>query len=78
MNWSDIQNSWKDYQVNAKQQWDKLTDELLAATHGKREDLSSRVQEAYGLSKADSEKQISDWQARQQPKEQQPQQPAKQ
>ena len=77
MNWSDIESSWKDYQVNAKKQWDKLTDELLSATHGKRDELSSKVQEAYGLSPADSEKQISDWQSRQQPKEQ-PQQAAKQ
>ena len=32
---------------------------------GKREQLSSRVQEAYSLTKEDAERQISDWQGKQ-------------
>lgn len=65
MNWSNIESGWKDYQGNAGQQWSKLTDEQVADTMGKREELSSRVQEAYAVSKEEAERQISDWQAKQ-------------
>jgi len=65
MNWSNIESSWNDFKANAKQQWSKLTDEQITGTMGKREQLSSRVQEAYFLSKEDAERQISDWQSKQ-------------
>jgi uncharacterized protein YjbJ (UPF0337 family) len=65
MNWSNIESGWSDFKANAKQQWSKLTDEQINGTMGKREQLSSRVQEAYSLSKEDAERQISDWQSRQ-------------
>jgi uncharacterized protein YjbJ (UPF0337 family) len=65
MNWSTIENGWNDYKAAAKQQWSKLSDEQLNGTMGKREQLSSRVQEAYSLTKEDAERQISDWQGKQ-------------
>jgi uncharacterized protein YjbJ (UPF0337 family) len=65
MNWSNIESSWNEFKANAKQQWSKLTDEQIAGTKGKREQLSSRVQEAYSPSKEDAERQISDWQSKQ-------------
>ena len=65
MNWSQIETGWTSYTANAKQQWSKLSDEQLTGTLGKREQLSTKVQEAYGISKEESERQISDWQARQ-------------
>jgi uncharacterized protein YjbJ (UPF0337 family) len=65
MNWSTIESGWKDYQSNAKQQWSKLSDEQVEKTLGKREDLSSQVQQAYSVSKEDAERQISEWQSRQ-------------
>lgn len=69
MDWSNIESSLKDYQVDAKKRWDKLTDSLLAAAHGRRGELSGRVQEAYGLSKEAPEQQVSDWQSRPQAKQ---------
>lgn len=65
MNWSNIESSWNDFKANAKQQWSKLTDEQITGTLGKREQLASRVQEAYSVSKEDAERQISDWQSKQ-------------
>ena len=65
MNWSNIETGWNDFKANAKQQWGKLSDQQIADTLGKRENLSLRVQEAYTLSKEDTERQISDWQAKQ-------------
>ena len=65
MNWSQIETGWTSYTANAKQQWNKLSDEQLTDTLGKREQLSTQVQEAYGISKEESERQIADWQSRQ-------------
>jgi uncharacterized protein YjbJ (UPF0337 family) len=65
MNWSSIESGWNDFKSSAKQQWSKLSDDQIAGTMGKREQLSSRVQEAYALSKEDAERQISDWQSKQ-------------
>jgi uncharacterized protein YjbJ (UPF0337 family) len=65
MNWSSIESGWKDYQADAKQQWSKLSDQQIESTMGKREQLSISVQQAYALSKEETERQISDWQSRQ-------------
>jgi len=65
MNWSSIESGWMDFKANAKQQWSKLTDQQISDTLGKRDYLSLRVQEAYALSKEETERQITDWQSKQ-------------
>ena len=65
MNWESIEGNWKDFKGQAKQQWSKLSDEQLDKIAGKRDQLSGKIQEAYGISKDETEKQVSDWQARQ-------------
>ena len=65
MNWSNIESGWGEFKLSAKQQWSKLTDQQVADTLGKREYLSTKVQEAYSVSKEDAERQISDWQSKQ-------------
>jgi uncharacterized protein YjbJ (UPF0337 family) len=69
MNWSNIETGWNDYKANAKQQWSKLSDQQLNDTRGKRENLVSKVQEAYSLTKEDADRQISDWQSKQMEKQ---------
>jgi uncharacterized protein YjbJ (UPF0337 family) len=68
MDWTNIESGWKEYSVNAKNRWNKLTNELLEATNGKREHLAAKVQEMYGLTKEAAEQQIADWQSRQEVK----------
>ena len=63
MNWERIESNWKDFKGQAKQQWSKLSDEQLDKIAGKRDQLSGKIQEAYGISKDQTEKQVSDWQA---------------
>ena len=65
MNWSSIESGWKDYKADAKQQWSKLSEQQIDSTMGKREQLSISVQQAYALSKEETERQISDWQSKQ-------------
>ena len=65
MNWSTIESGWNDFKGNAKQQWSKLTDDQINGSMGKRDFLSSKVQEAYAVNKEEAERQITDWQNKQ-------------
>ena len=76
MNWSTIEQSWNDYKDGAQQRWSKLTEAQINGTMGKREFLSTRVQEAYAVSKDVAERQISEWQASQKEKQADKQAPA--
>lgn len=65
MNWDRIEGNWKQFRGNIKEQWGKLTDDQLTAIAGNRDQLVGKVQEAYGITKEETEKQISAWQSRQ-------------
>lgn len=65
MNWSTIESGWNEFKSSARHQWSKLSHEQIDSTMGKREQLSAKVQEAYALSKEETDSQISDWQSRQ-------------
>lgn len=71
MNWASIEEGWNQYKVSAKLQWDKLSEQQIAGTQGKREHLASRVQEAYAVNKEEAERQIMDWQSKQRPSDKQ-------
>ena len=58
MNWDIVQGNWKQFKGNVKTQWGKLTDDHLDVIDGKRIELSGKLQEAYGISKDEAEKQI--------------------
>ena len=58
MNWDRIEGNWKQLKGKAKVQWGKLTDDQLDVIAGKREQLVGRVQEQYGISKDEAEKQV--------------------
>jgi uncharacterized protein YjbJ (UPF0337 family) len=64
MNWDRIEGNWKQFKGSALQQWGKLTDDQLDVIAGKRELLLGRIQEAYGITKDETEKQIAAWQER--------------
>jgi uncharacterized protein YjbJ (UPF0337 family) len=66
MNWDRIEGNWKQVTGSVKQQWGKLTDDQLDVIAGKRDRLVGKIQEAYGISKDETEKQLTEWQDRQQ------------
>jgi len=65
MNWTHIESGWNEYKASAKQQWNKLSIPQLSDTLGRREFLSSKVQEVYALSKEETERQVAEWQSKQ-------------
>jgi uncharacterized protein YjbJ (UPF0337 family) len=64
MNWDRIEGNWKQFKGNVRQQWGKLTDDELDVVAGRRNLLMGRIQELYGISKDDTEKQLADWEKR--------------
>jgi uncharacterized protein YjbJ (UPF0337 family) len=58
MNWDRIEGNWKQLKGKARVQWGKLTDDQLDVIGGKREQLVGQVQEQYGISKDEAEKQV--------------------
>ena len=65
MNWDRIEGNWKQLKGNVKEQWGKLTDDHLDVIAGKRDQLTGKIQETYGITKEEAEKQITAWQNRQ-------------
>ena len=63
MNWDRIEGNWKQFKGSAKAQWGKLTDDHLDVLAGQRTQMAGKIQELYGISKDEAEKQLSDWQA---------------
>jgi uncharacterized protein YjbJ (UPF0337 family) len=64
MNWDIIEGNWKQYKGAVKQQWGKLTDDHLEQIAGKRDQLVGRIQESYGLTHDEANKQIDAFEER--------------
>ena len=61
MNWDIAQGNWKQMTGTIKQQWGKLTDDAMTQVNGKRDQLVGKIQEAYGISKDEADKQVKEW-----------------
>jgi uncharacterized protein YjbJ (UPF0337 family) len=65
MNWDRIEGNWKVFKGKIKERWGKLTDDELDVIAGKRDQLIGRLQKAYGITKDEAERQVSEWEMRQ-------------
>ena len=61
MNWEQVESKWEQLMGSAKENWSKLTDEALQQISGKREQLAVKIQEVYGITRREAEKQVWDW-----------------
>ena len=64
MNWDGIEGNWKQAKGKVQEQWGKLTDDYLDKIAGKREQLVGKIQESYGIAQDEAERQVKDWEAR--------------
>lgn len=63
MTWDRVQADWSRFKVNAKQRWDKLTEQQLNAIAGRRAILTRRIGDTYSLSMEEAERQVAEWHA---------------
>jgi uncharacterized protein YjbJ (UPF0337 family) len=59
--WLKIEGNWNQFAGKVKQKWGKLTDDDLATIKGHRQELVGKIQERYGIDKAEAEKQVDAW-----------------
>lgn len=59
--WMKIEGNWNQFAGKVKQRWGKLTDDDLAVIKGQRQELVGKIQERYGIAKAEAEKQVEQW-----------------
>jgi uncharacterized protein YjbJ (UPF0337 family) len=61
MNWDEIGAKWMQFKGSAKQKWGKLTDDDLDYVAGTRDRLIGRLQEKYGITKDEADRQAEEW-----------------
>ena len=61
MNWDSIEDNWKQLTVSARENWGKVSEQDFEQISGKREPLISRIQETYGITRREADKQVWDW-----------------
>ena len=58
MSWDTIEDNWKQFKGKVKEQWGALSDDHLDQIAGKRDQLSGKIQDFYGVSKEAADAQI--------------------
>jgi uncharacterized protein YjbJ (UPF0337 family) len=61
MDWKQISSKWDQFKGSVKQEWGKLTDDDLDYIAGTRDRLVGRLQEKYGVSEEEAERQAERW-----------------
>jgi uncharacterized protein YjbJ (UPF0337 family) len=61
MSWDKFADQWKEASGKAKQEWGMLMDHDLTAIDGKQDQLVGKIQEKYGISKSEAEKQVDEF-----------------
>ena len=61
MNWDRIEGNWKQFKGQIKEQWGRFTDDELDVVAGKRDQFLGKLQEKYGITKDEAERQLHDF-----------------
>jgi len=59
-----MDSMWDQMKGRVKQQWGKLTDDDLKQLQGHSDQLAGKLQERYGLTRDEAEKQATDFRSR--------------
>jgi uncharacterized protein YjbJ (UPF0337 family) len=62
MEWERISGNWMQWKGRIQERWGRLTEDHLDVIGGRRELLAGRIQQAYGLSREEAERQLRNWQ----------------
>lgn len=61
MNKDTMEGNWKELRGRVKKQWGKLTDDRLDEIDGKSDQLAGEIQNTYGVSREEAEKQVKEF-----------------
>ena len=61
MNWETLLGNWTQLRGRIRMQWGKLTDDHLDVIEGRRDLLLGKLQEAYGVTEEEADRQVKAW-----------------
>jgi uncharacterized protein YjbJ (UPF0337 family) len=61
MQWHEVERNWPKLRQRVRRHWSRLTQEDVAELTGKREALTRKLQERYGFSRQQAEREIEAW-----------------
>jgi uncharacterized protein YjbJ (UPF0337 family) len=61
MQWHEVEGNWPQLQNRVRRHWSRLTQEDVTQITGKREILVKRLQERYGFSRQQAEREVEAW-----------------
>jgi uncharacterized protein YjbJ (UPF0337 family) len=61
MNWDQVKGKWTEMKGEVKSHWADLTDDDLLAIEGERDKLVGKIQERYGVTKEEAERQVEEF-----------------
>lgn len=64
MNWTLVANNWHQFKGRVRARWMKMNEEQLAVIAGSRSALLSSIQSVYGVTRAEAEREIRAFEAR--------------
>jgi uncharacterized protein YjbJ (UPF0337 family) len=63
--WDRIESNWKQYMGSARLQWGRISVDELDIIAGARKTLAGQIQEVYGISRDEADKQVEAWRGQQ-------------
>jgi uncharacterized protein YjbJ (UPF0337 family) len=64
MNWTIAETNWHQFKGRIRARWIKFDEDQLAAISGKRPELLKSIQSIYGVTRAEAEREIRAFEAR--------------
>ncbi len=61
MNTDTLAGNWKQLKGKVKERWGKLTDDDMTVIEGRKDQLVGRLQERYGYSREEAEREANDF-----------------
>jgi uncharacterized protein YjbJ (UPF0337 family) len=61
MAWERIGGNWKQFKGRLRERWGELTDDQFNVIAGRREQLVGRLQETYGITAEEAERQVAEF-----------------
>ena len=61
MNEDILKGQWTQLKGKVREKWGKLSNDDVATIQGRVEELIGKVQERYGVGRADAERQVNEW-----------------
>lgn len=59
--WDQIAGQWKQLKGRVREAWGQLTDDELEEIAGRRDVLAGKIQERYGITREEANRQIDRW-----------------